>query len=143
MIQSVCKNDFRDPKQITQLVKSLNGNKFKSDLEHKNSISDSKIRELKFATNAAKIDVSTLWTNQEKCVVVTDKKTSWHCPSSMNIISCCQNQDEKLFKSMWDGKLSELRNSFSVTEINYNVSLCDFLLIFEYHILMTICTLST
>ena len=112
MIQSAYKNDFRDPKQITPLTTLLYGNKFKSDFRHGNSIIESKFRGSKIMTNT-EADGSLPW----KKKVVTGKKTSCH-HSSTNIISCCQNHAEKFFKSIDDGKFSELPDSCYVTKVN-------------------------
>lgn len=127
MIQSVYKNELRDPKQITELANSLNGNKFKSVLGHKNSINASNFHESAFVTNG-EMDVSRFRTFQGKSRALPDDRVSRQC-STLNVISCCQNHDEKLFKSIWDGKFSKFRNprSARATKINENVVQFNFL----------------
>lgn len=114
MNQSVYRGEFRDPKQIVQLLQSVSGHKLKSNFEHKNSIGGSKLRDKKFAAKS-EIDISILLRPQMKCEETTGKKVS--CSHSIvKIIRRCHNDEEKLFKSMSNGKFCESpQNSPSVT----------------------------
>lgn len=114
MNQSVYKCEFRDPKQIVQSLQSMTGLKLKSNFKHKNSIDGLKLRDKKFAAKS-EIDISILLRPQLKCEEMADKKVS-RSHSIVKIIRRCHNDDEKLFKSMSNGKFCESpQNSPSVT----------------------------
>lgn len=127
-MKRVYKSEFLDPKQKVQLLQSMSGHKFKSHAEQQNSINSSKFRDKNFAVKS-EIDIWSLLKRQSN-QTAADRKVS--CSrSTVKIISRCHNDDEKLFKSMSNGKFRESpRNSRRMTENvipSDSVPLCRFL----------------
>lgn len=130
MNKSVYKSDFREPEKIVQLFQSTGGFKLKSNFKQKNSINDSQYRDKKF-TAKSEIDDLMVLKRPNECKATIEESDSCSC-STVKIIRRCHNDDEKLFKSMSNGKFCKppTISTQNIRAVTANVIESKFILLF-------------